>query len=93
MAIDFALAPVVEIAIVGRTGEAATWALLQPAFAGFRPNQVVALAADPARSTVELMRDRVRIDDRPTAYVCRNFACRLPVTDPAALAAQLAEIG
>ena len=28
--------------------------------------------------------------DRPTAYVCRNFACELPVADPAALAGRLA---
>ena len=31
------------------------------------------------------------IDGRPTAYVCRDFACRLPVTDPDALRAELAE--
>jgi uncharacterized protein YyaL (SSP411 family) len=28
-------------------------------------------------------------DGRATAYVCRDFACRQPVTDPAALAAEL----
>jgi uncharacterized protein YyaL (SSP411 family) len=26
------------------------------------------------------------IDDRATAYVCENFACKLPVTEAAALA-------
>ena len=29
------------------------------------------------------------INGKPTAYVCRNFACQLPVTDTAALAASL----
>jgi uncharacterized protein YyaL (SSP411 family) len=33
----------------------------------------------------------VAIEGRPTAYLCRNFTCRLPVTDPAALAALLEE--
>ena len=91
VAIDFALAPVVEIAVVGSPGEPATSALVEPLFAGFRPNQVVAIAADPSASVVELLRDRIRLEGRPTAYVCRDFSCRLPVTEPGALAAQLAD--
>ncbi|NTV38067.1 MAG: hypothetical protein HGA82_02635 [Anaerolineales bacterium] len=30
-------------------------------------------------------------DGRALAYVCRNFACRLPVTDPEAMLALLKE--
>jgi uncharacterized protein YyaL (SSP411 family) len=33
----------------------------------------------------ELFRDRVAQGGRPTAYLCRDFVCRLPVTDPADL--------
>jgi uncharacterized protein YyaL (SSP411 family) len=56
---------------------------------GHRPWQVVAVAADPAASAVPLLAGRARIDGRATAYVCRQFACQAPVTDPAALAAQI----
>jgi uncharacterized protein YyaL (SSP411 family) len=41
---------------------------------------------------VPLLAERVRLKDRPTAYVCRGFACRLPVTDADALREQLAEV-
>jgi uncharacterized protein YyaL (SSP411 family) len=88
-AMDLALAPVVEVAIVGAADDPATAALLAEPRRGFRPNQVVAATADPAGSRVPLLRDRIALDGRPTAYVCRNFACRLPVIDPAALREQL----
>ena len=42
-------------------------------------------------SELPLLLDRGMVDGRPTAYVCRNYVCQLPVTDPEALAAQLAE--
>ena len=29
------------------------------------------------------------IDGKPAAYVCRNFACKQPATDPGELAEQL----
>src|SRR4051812_1732889 len=88
-AMDLALAPVVEVAIVGAPNEPSTGALLAEVRRGFRPNQVVSVAADPTTSVVPLLADRVALDGRPTAYVCRGFACRLPATDPEALREQL----
>ncbi len=89
-AIDFALAPVVEIAIVGDPDATATHQLLEPVRQGFRPHQVLAVSPAPERSAVPLLADRIAIDGKPTAYVCRTFTCRLPVTDPDALGAELA---
>jgi uncharacterized protein YyaL (SSP411 family) len=89
-AIDFALAPVAEVAIVGDPADAGLRRLLEPVFAGYRPNQVVAVG-DPATSVVPLLGGRFAIGGKPTAYVCRNFACRQPVTEPEALAAMLHE--
>ena len=88
-AMDLALAPVVEIAIVGEPDSPATLALLAEVRSGYRPNQVVALGPDGAPSAVALLRDRPAIGGRSSAYVCRGFACRLPVTDPTALRTEL----
>ena len=80
-----------ELAIVGAPGDPATDALIAVAATGFRPGLVVAVAAatEPGSTAVPLLGGRALIDGRPTAYLCRDFACRLPVTDPAALLAQL----
>jgi uncharacterized protein YyaL (SSP411 family) len=44
---------------------------------------------EAAFEAVELLKDRVQIDDAPTAYVCEHFVCKLPVTDVGALVSQL----
>jgi len=90
-AADLAVHGIVELAIVGDPKDPATTALLDAARSAGRSDIVVAVARDPATSAVPLMADRVAIGGRPTAHVCRDFACRLPVTDPAALADQLRE--
>ncbi len=89
-AADLALHPPVEIAIVGEPEAAGTRRLLAPAIAGFRPFQVTAAGADPATTAVPLLGGRFALAGRPTAFVCRDFACRQPVTEPEALAALLA---
>ncbi|MCH8235959.1 MAG: hypothetical protein IIC29_07525 [Chloroflexi bacterium] len=40
-------------------------------------------------SPTPLLEGRGMLNGAPTAYVCENYACQLPVNDPAALAAQL----
>jgi len=76
---------------VGGPGDAATRALLEPVATGFRPNQVLAATADPAASAVPLLQERTMVGGLPTAYLCRGFSCRMPVTDAAALREQLEE--
>jgi uncharacterized protein YyaL (SSP411 family) len=93
IAADLALAPVIEVAIVGDPRSPAVDALLQPLTEGYRPNQVIAVAADPRTSAIELMADRVALHGGATAYVCQRFACRLPVTDAAALREELRGVG
>lgn len=81
-AAEAALAGPEEIAVVGPAGERD--ALHRAALLRTSPGAVV-VAADAGTEDVPLLADRPMVDDRPTAYVCRDFVCSLPVTDPAAL--------
>jgi uncharacterized protein YyaL (SSP411 family) len=89
-ALDFHLGPKVEVALVTPAGDAGP--LAAEVFGRFLPNRVVAgmTAGDAgAAAGVPLLQGRALIDAKATAYVCRNYACELPVTDRAALARQL----
>jgi uncharacterized protein YyaL (SSP411 family) len=77
-----------EIAVVGPAGAETTRALLRTALAAASPGAVLALG-DGAEAAVPLLAGRGLVDGQAAAYVCRNFACQLPVTDPAALRAAL----
>ncbi len=77
-ALDLHFSPPREIAIVGRPDDE----VARAALAGFDPNAVVAFG--PADG-VPLLDGKTRVDGKPTVYVCERFACRAPVTDPAAL--------
>ncbi|HET7234915.1 MAG TPA: thioredoxin domain-containing protein [Actinomycetota bacterium] len=92
-ALDLYLGPVREVAIVGDPDDDATRALAaEVTTSRYVPNHVLAVAAPQDRESFErvgLLAERVALDGRPTAYVCERFVCRLPVTDPGALAEQL----
>jgi uncharacterized protein YyaL (SSP411 family) len=93
-ALDFALGPVQEVAVVGAPEGEDTRALLAAVYGPYLPNRVVALRrpgeeGDAAAARIPLLEGRAAIDGRATAYVCEHFACRLPVTSPEALRDQL----
>jgi uncharacterized protein len=92
-ALDFHLGPVSEIAVVWPAAGESTTAgpLLDVTFGRYLPNRVVAGAAEGTASAagLPLLSERGTVDGAATAYVCRNYLCQLPVTDPAALARQL----
>ncbi len=75
----------------GRRGPAddpATAALHRAALLSAVPGLVVAVGG-PGSSGVPLLEGRGLVDGSPAAYVCRGFTCRMPVTTPAALTAEL----
>jgi len=84
-AIDLHAAGVREVALVGP----ATQPLLAVVRERYRPHIVLAAAAETAESAVALLQGRGAGDAGAMAYVCERFACQAPVSDPAALRAQL----
>jgi uncharacterized protein YyaL (SSP411 family) len=78
-ALDLHLSPPRELAIVGGAESQVARAALR----GFDPNAVVAFG--PAES-VPLLEGKTLVGGAPAVYVCESFACRTPLTDPAAFA-------
>ena len=81
-ALSDALSKPREIAIVGEPDAVDTQALLSVVRGGYRPFHVVALGTPEAQpSAIPLLRDRGLVGEQAAAYVCRDFACQVPVTD------------
>ncbi len=78
-ALDLYLGPTRELAVVGTAAQRGP--LLETAWAAFRPRLVIA-AGEVGATPVALLEGR----ERPGAYVCERFTCRLPVDTPEALA-------
>jgi hypothetical protein len=92
-ALDLYLGPGHEIAIAGDPDDEGTRVLADEVASAYRPNTVLAVGAPDgeAAAAVPLLVDRELRDGLPTAYVCRRFVCKLPVTDVASLRELLAE--
>ena len=76
----------VEIAVVGPGGDPATQALLAVARSRFLPNRIVEMAPPEGPvADLPLLEGKTLLNGKPTAYVCRNYACRAPTNDPEVL--------
>ncbi|UYN89504.1 MAG: thioredoxin domain-containing protein [Anaerolineales bacterium] len=75
-----------EIAVVGEAADA----LLHTLWSSWRPFDVAAVSPyPPPAGSPPLLAERPLKDGKATAYVCRNFACQLPVNSADELAQQL----
>jgi uncharacterized protein YyaL (SSP411 family) len=80
----------VEVVVVGRPDDAVARAMWDVIRGVFLPHHALVRALPDEPEPVELARDRPQRDGRATAYVCRNFTCSPPTTDPSELGRLLA---
>jgi uncharacterized protein YyaL (SSP411 family) len=92
-AIDVAVGPSAEVAIVGDLGTADTRALLDTLRDEFLPRTVVGVVSpadvETSAELVPLFAGREQVNGKATAYVCINYACQLPTTDPVMMLEQV----
>src|SRR5213076_462927 len=87
VALDYSLSKPRQIVIAGKRDAPETKALVKEVHRHFLPNTVLFLA-DGAEGQGyigeknEAIRAMSPIDGKPAAYVCENFTCKAPVTDP-----------
>jgi uncharacterized protein YyaL (SSP411 family) len=91
VALDFSSSKPRQIVIAGEKDTPETEALLTEVRRHFLPKTILFLA-DGAEGQKylgernEAIRAMSPVDGKPTAYVCENFTCKAPVTDPKQLA-------
>ena len=89
-ALDFGVGPSHEVVIAGPVGGEDTARMLQALRGGFVPNKVVLFRpsgqeAPPITRIAGFTKNQKSVDGKATAYVCLNYACKLPTTDPQAM--------
>ncbi len=94
VALDYSLTKPRQIVIAGKKDAPETKALLREVHRHFLPKTILVLA-DGAEGQKflgeknEAIRAMSIVDGKSAAYVCENFTCKAPVTDPTKLAALL----
>ncbi|PYI92285.1 MAG: thioredoxin domain-containing protein [Verrucomicrobia bacterium] len=94
VALDLTLSEPRQIVIAGDRDSAETRALVAEAHRHFVPNKVLLLADGGGgqrylEEKLEALRGMKPVGGKSAAYVCENFTCKAPVTDPKALGALL----
>jgi uncharacterized protein YyaL (SSP411 family)/aryl-alcohol dehydrogenase-like predicted oxidoreductase len=91
-AVDFLLDGPVELAFVGRAGSDDLEPLQREVARHYLPNRIQALLDPESPAGAEelpLLAGKALVDEKPALYICRDFACQAPVTEPDAVQPQL----
>ena len=90
---DRSLAPPLEVAIVGKSSDPRTRSLIQAAHSVPARNLTI-VGGPPGEEVtgIPLLEGQRTLVENPTAYVCREYVCDLPVTDPDQLRNQMLQL-
>jgi hypothetical protein len=88
-ALDFVLGPAAEVAVAGERGATDTRDLAEVVNRAYLPRAVLLLADEKTAEFSPFTAEMTPENGKARAYVCENFACREPVSDPAELSALL----
>lgn len=82
--LDFSVGPSYEIVISGERGREDTERMIEALREVYAPNKIVLLRDSGSEITdvAPFTKEQETIGGRAAAYVCMNYECELPVTDP-----------
>ena len=90
-AVDFLRSNSQEVVLIGDESDSVISEMKHELRSSFEPNRVLAGAvegsSEPGGSP--LLEGRSRVNGKATAYICENYACKLPVTSTAEMLEQL----
>ena len=84
-AIDFMIGPTKEIVIAGNPKEDTTKKMIRAIHQTYLPNRVMLVHSDGpekeiAQKLVPFLKEMKPVDNKPTAYICEQYACQTPIT-------------
>jgi aryl-alcohol dehydrogenase-like predicted oxidoreductase len=92
--LDFMLEAPLELSVVGPAVDPATEALWLSVAQSFLPNRVIghldpATPTSPEEHPLPLAQGKAIVGGKAALYLCRNYTCTAPITDPGAVPAAL----
>ena len=92
-AIQFARGPTYELVLVADAAGNGLEPFLTAFHGKFIPNRVISMVPandlQRAKTLIPMLASKIAMDRKPTAYVCENYTCQLPVTEPGKMLDQL----
>lgn len=84
-AIDFMIGPTKEIVIAGDPKQETTGEMIRTIQQTYLPNKVMLVHSDgPGKETAQklasFLKEMKPVDNKPTAYICEQYACQTPIT-------------